>query len=141
MNSSSSRAATEERLTGLLAEFAQVVGREAALKIAAVVGGTRIYLPARADDDHWLVRAIGRELADKLTQHFAVFDGRTHGQRLDLPLGPTSGHLKWKRHVAAAIHAMTEDGASTREIALELGVSQRTVYLHRRRYRQERGQA
>lgn len=120
-------------LPALLQEIADVVGEAAALAIASRAGGTRIYLPAQASDDHWLVQAVGRAAADKLCHHFAV-DGR--GQRLDIPLHVGGTFRQLTRAIAEAVHKM-DDGteASSQQIARRFGVTQRTVHRHRARHR------
>ena len=54
----------DDLLPGILGEIADVAGIPAALAIADEVGGTRINIPARAGDDHWLVKTVGREAAE-----------------------------------------------------------------------------
>lgn len=105
-------------LPELLAEVEQVVGRDAAIKFANACGGTRIYMPAQMHAQHWLAEAIGLDAACKLAAHFTF--GR-RGLRLDIPMMPR----------AIQTHALTDAGASSREIALKLGLHQRTVHRQR----------
>ena len=123
----------KQRLPGVLQEIAEVAGEAAALAIASRAGGTRIYLPARAADEHWLVQAVGRAHADALCDHFAV-DGR--GARLDVPLHVGGTFRQLQRAIAEVVHKM-DDGseASSREIARKVGITQRTVHRHRARHR------
>lgn len=114
--------ASTMELPGLLAEVEDVVGRDAAIKLAIACGGTRIYMPAAVDAEHWLAEAIGVDAAIKLAAHFSY--GR-RGIRLDMPMMPR----------ALQVHTLTEAGASAREIALKLGIHQRTVHANRRHYR------
>lgn len=60
----------DDLLPGVLGEIADVAGIPAALAIADQVGGTRINIPARAKDDHWLVQTVGREAADQICDYF-----------------------------------------------------------------------
>ena len=122
-----------QRLPGVLQEIAEVAGEAAALAIASRAGGTRIYLPAKAPDAHWLVQAVGRTHADALCNHFAV-DGR--GARLDVPLHVGGTFRQLQRAIAEVVHKM-DDGseASSREIARKVGITQRTVHRHRARHR------
>jgi DNA-binding NarL/FixJ family response regulator len=127
----------EEPLPSLLAEMAEVAGRDAAAKIASAVGGCRIYLPAHAEDDHWLVKAVGRQLADKLMRHFSI--AGTRGARLDIPLPSASVHTQAQQSRSVRIRELSESGQSAREIARTLGIAERTVFSHRRRHREQAG--
>lgn len=49
----------DDLLPSVLGEIADVAGIAAALAIADKVGGTRINIPARVQDDHWLVETVG----------------------------------------------------------------------------------
>jgi DNA-binding NarL/FixJ family response regulator len=119
MTMTDKQASTME-LPGLLAEVEGVVGRDAAIKFATACGGTRIYMPASVPSEHWMVEVIGINAAEKLSKHFSF--GR-RGIRLDIPMMPR----------ALQIRALTKAGASSREIALNLGVTQRTVHNHRKK--------
>ncbi|MGA8169798.1 MAG: hypothetical protein WB816_03015, partial [Methylocystis sp.] len=69
---------SHDYLTGVLREIADLFpenpgeGLRAALAIAEARGGTEAHFPARAPDDHWLTRAVGREAADRICAHFRV---------------------------------------------------------------------
>lgn len=111
-------------LPGVLGEIADVAGEEAALAIAAVRGGTQIYIPPEPDNDHWLCRLVGRDAAR------AICDQLTCGvgpRRVDLPLGPT-GHAAKNR---AKVDAMIADNCSERDIALATGYTIRAVRRRR----------
>jgi hypothetical protein len=124
-----------EALPGVLLEIAEVAGVPAALAIASHAGGTRIYFPARAADDHWLVQCVGRVSADKICDLFAV-DGR-RGQRVDIPLfGGT--YKQMMRAIAKALHERDGKNLSSSQLARELGIAQRTVHRHRARRRSKR---
>ena len=47
-------------LPGILGEIAEVAGFKAALQVARAKGGTKAYFPVTPEDDHWLVKAVGR---------------------------------------------------------------------------------
>lgn len=121
-----------DRLPGVLAEIALITGETTAIAIAARVGGTRVYIPARVDDTHWLVDCVGRARADLICAHFAV-DGR--GQRLDIPLASGGAYQQLKRVIARRVHEMDKAGASSREIAQAVGLTQRRVHAHRASHR------
>lgn len=107
-------------LPGLLAEIEELIGRHSAIKFAAACGGTRIYMPAHVAHDHWMVGAIGIGAARVLSSHFA---DRSHGLSLDIPKIP----------IAIRIAELDRTGASSSEIALQLGIHQRTVHRNRRK--------
>jgi len=105
------------KLLGLLAEFEQIVGRDKAIKLAMVCGGTSVYMPKNVHPEHWIAQAIGIDAARTLTAHFK------YGANLTVPTAPR----------AIRIQALTEAGASAREIALTLHIHQRTVHRARQR--------
>jgi hypothetical protein len=122
-----------EKLPGVLAEIAELVGEQAALAIASRAGGTRIYFPAHADDKHWLVASIGRAAADKVCAHFTVDERR--GQRIEIPLYVGGTFQQLVRAVAARVHKLDAEGASSTEIVRKVGITQRSVHRHRARHR------
>lgn len=116
-------------LPGALAEIAEIAGVQAALKLAADYGGRRVYIPARAADDHWLVVCVGRVAADSICRHFAAPSDvdRPHvcsrGCRVDVPMAG-GGVLAGARRAAARL---TQDGASISQTAGAVGLSSRTI--------------
>lgn len=115
-------------LPPLLAEIAEVAGLPAALKLAREKGGVECYIPARVSDDHWLVRCVGREAADKISAHFsaAIDDDRRksrHGVKILLPLGQTGSRADARRRAIEAL----DQGASLADAARRSGLHQRTV--------------
>lgn len=118
--------------TLLLAEIASVAGEIAAVQLAAYAGGTRVYIPVRTADNHWLVQCVGRKAADQICAAFAV-DGR--GQRVDIPLGSVGAYPQLRRAIAKRIHDLDKAKDSSRKIAASVGVTQRTVHRHRRAHR------
>lgn len=121
------------RLPGILAEIAETAGEPAAVSFAARVGGTRVYIPARVADDHWLVDCVGRAKADLICKHFAV-DAR-RGQRIDVPIAAGGVYPQLRRAVARRLHELDQKKVSSRNIAGTVGVTQRTVHRHRRAHR------
>lgn len=119
-------------LSGILAEIADAAGEAAAVALAARVGGTRIYIPARVTDGHWLVECVGRKAAEKICAHFAV-DGS--GQRIDVPLAGGGAYPQLRRAIAKRVHDLDKQGKSSREISQSVGVTQRTVHSHRAAHR------
>jgi hypothetical protein len=119
----------------VLGEIASVAGEPAAMTIAAHVGGTRVYIPAKAGDDHWLVQAIGRASADKVCALFAVDGAR--GQRVDMPVAAAGGraYRSFRQSLARQVHQLDKEGKSARQIALEAGLTERAVRRHRAAHR------
>jgi DNA-binding NarL/FixJ family response regulator len=109
-------------LPGILADIA-------ALKLAAARGGTRVYLPAKASDNHWLVQAVGRQAADTICREFGGA-----GTQTEIPVGPGGTLAQVRRRLGE----MEAEGRSEREIATTLGIAGRTV---RRRRAARRGDA
>lgn len=120
-------------VSGILKEIADVAGEPAAVLLAAKAGGTRVYIPARVGDKHWLVECVGRRAADLICNHFAVEGKR--GTSIDLPLAGGGAYPQLKRAIAKRIHDLDRTEKSAREIARSAGVSQRTVHRHRTAHR------
>ncbi|MGL5166657.1 MAG: hypothetical protein ACRC9K_12295 [Afipia sp.] len=125
-----------ERLPEVLAEIAGLIGEVAAISIAAHKGGTRVYFPAKVENGHWLVEAVGIDKAKKLCDHFAV--DRKRGQHIEIPLYVGGTYRQMIRRIAERVHKLEADDASSSEIARKLGVTQRTVHRHRSRHRGRR---
>lgn len=123
-------------LSEQLDEIASVIGRDAMLALVAACGGTRIYIPAEPTDDHWLIDVLGRAHAEKLCAHFTVHgSSRSSGRgvHLEIPASIRSSYNK----IQVDIGQLDDGKKSAREIALEAGVTQRTVHRHRRARRQK----
>jgi hypothetical protein len=120
-------------LTGVLKEIADIAGAPAAIALAVQVGGTRIYIPSKVGDRHWLVQCVGRRAADAICAHFAV-DGK-RGTRVDIPLGGGGAYPQLKRAIARRVHQLDQENKSARDIARETGLSQRGVHRHRAAHR------
>ncbi len=79
-------------------------------------GGTRVTIPAKAGDTHWLVVLLGRENADKLCDYYC-------GEEIDVPLGPfATAHQRRDQ-----IRKLDREGLSYGEIARIIGCDRRTV--------------
>lgn len=125
-----------DALPGLLGEIAEVAGLSAALTIAETVGGTRVSIPARATDSHWLVETVGREAADKICNHFRTLspEGREAGARhVIIPRGPAGCLAKARTRLAKEL----ENGTSAREAARRAGLSERAAFRMRAKLRTE----
>ncbi len=122
------------KLPGVLNEIADVVGIDAAMKIATTFGGTDAYIPAKPTDNHWLVALLGRPTAIALCNHFATWSGQGCGIRISIPLGPAS----YLASRTALIRSLIREGKSVREIARIAQISQRAVYRQKKIMREEK---
>ncbi len=113
-------------LPGVLAEIAETANLKAALAVAEVKGGARVYIPAKAPDEHWLTLCAGRAAADKICKHFANDE---RGMEILIPLGPTAGWGAVRRR----IYALLDEGRNAADIARRLKVHERTVRRHRKK--------
>ena len=130
-------------LPKVLAEIAEVAGLDAALKLALRRGGTEIYVPGRAGDDHWLVETVGRDAADAICRYFAIrpptdrgdgaryYRNASRGVLVEVPLGPRGSLAK----IRGEVDRMIATGASASEIALACGFTERGVRKRRARAR------
>lgn len=121
----------------VLAEIADVAGLDAALCLAKARGGTRVYIPSFAPDDHWLVQTVGREAADAICSHFTFnVDGvARHGTKVMIPFGPRGSIAE----VRATVDRMIAAGNSIREVALATGITSRSVERRKARIRDRDG--
>lgn len=75
-------------LPAVIAEIADVAGLDAAWALAYEKGGTTVFIPPKVTTNHWLVKLIGIEAAEKLSAHFRVMSGenRANGISLLIPM-------------------------------------------------------
>lgn len=115
-------------LPGLLGDIADIVGPEIALEIARAVGGTRISIPPRAEQDHWLTALIGFAEADKICRGLATLDAENNRLRgvCDeiLPLGSAKVLARARRQAQDAL----DKGASATQAARASGLHERTIW-------------
>ena len=103
-------------LPGVLADIAEIVGRDAALALALALGGQSIHVPRPGGlhPDHPLFKALGGA-AEDIAAHYA-------GESLYIP------HAR-----RILVLHLSGQGRTAREIAGMLGISPRAVRQHRRR--------
>lgn len=114
-------------LPGILADIADIAGFEVAYEIARSHGGTRVSIPPRAVEGHWLTELVGFETADKICQGLATLDpdGRLRGvQHEVIPKGPAAVLRAARRQARNALAR----GASVREAARISGLHERTIW-------------
>ncbi|MCF4125021.1 transposase [Methylobacterium sp. SyP6R] len=117
-----SRSVSKLRLPPILRSIADAAGLAAALKLAQAKGGTRIYVPHRVTEGHWLAELVGLAAAQEIARLYA-------GENIDIPLGLTGSAQNARRAVREALDA----GASVAQAARAAGVTERTVYNLRSR--------
>lgn len=96
--------------------IADVIGREATLKLASKVSNRNLYIPKRMEEHHWISRTIGYAKAYSLTQEFG-------GLLMSLA---TCEHY-FTRERNAKVRADYLAGRSTLELATIYDLSQRRV--------------
>lgn len=105
------------KLDGWLAEVAEAIGTDVALKLARECGGTEVYLSPRPRAGSPVVKAVGFATAQRMGEIFG------HGRQL-VPLGPFNT-LKRRRELIARAR---DEGASVPQAARQAGAHMRTVY-------------
>lgn len=86
-------------LPGLLQEIALITDLETALIIAREKGGQRVYLPLQPKADHWMSKAVGTAMAEKICKSICPGSG---GLDIDIPKGVLKSTLR-KSHVEKLI--------------------------------------
>lgn len=100
-----------------LDDIAAVVGFAATVRLCAWFGGASyLYVPLKVDDEHHLVRLIGRSAADRLSKEWG-------GEHLAIP--NSTGYEQDSRY--KTIGVLIQRGFSTREVAQLVHVSPRRV--------------
>ncbi|EFO31656.1 conserved hypothetical protein [Roseibium sp. TrichSKD4] len=123
-----------EDLPGYLGEIAEAAGVDAALAIAEVRGGTRIDIPARVSEGHWLIDVVGREAADLICEYFRTLspDQREAGARhIVIPRGPAAILKQAQQRLEKELLL----GASVRSAARASGLSERTAFRVQKKLR------
>ena len=105
-----------EELPATAQVIAEVIGREATLKLASKVKNRNLYIPKRVDDLHWISRTIGYAKAYALVQEFG-------GLLMSLA---TCEHY-FTRERNARIRADYSAGRTTLELATIHDMTQRRV--------------
>lgn len=93
--------------------IADVIGEDAALQLSLAFRGLRIYVLKSYNDQHPMVKAIGRTAANQMAEFFG-------GSTIDVPSTPG---------LKAEVFRLADAGILTRdEIAAQLYISRRQVY-------------
>lgn len=101
-------------------EIGTAIGTLATMRLLALFGGTRLYVPETMPDDHPIARAIGLPAAARLSAIFAR-------EQLELPDSDEFHRLTRTRRVASLLRA----GICPRDIAGLVGVSVKQVGRYR----------
>lgn len=114
-------------LPPILQDFVDLVGLHATMRLVEAYGGVRLYVPkGELAEDHYLVRLIGREAAEKLQAmyggepHFdipkaeramrAVRDARIRARRADTPVRALAlEHRLTERQIRTICGELEED--------------------------------
>lgn len=107
-------------------ELEGICGADAARRLLAAYGGTRVFVPGALADDHPLVACMGEEAARALSAAISSGHG---GMQITLPLGPFSARARQRELLRAAV----AEGGTATTIARRLQVSIRTVRRERLR--------
>lgn len=98
----------------------QVIGTVPTLRLLALFGARRLYVPETIPEDHPIARCLGAEAAHKLARQF----GR---EQLDLPDGDEFARLRRVRRVAGLLR----HGTPPRDVAMLIGISTKQVGRYR----------
>lgn len=97
-------------------ELANVIGLTGALALLALLGGVRLSVPKRFNDDHWIVEAIGPEPARKLMAYYG-------GEDVELPTCIGAGRAIRNANILSD----SKQGMSGAALALKYGMTGRSV--------------
>lgn len=101
-----------------LAQIADIVGRDKALRIAGIYGDKNLYIPQVMTLAHRLTEILGLELANALSREFG-------GIVLKIP---TCRHIE-RRHRNESIVRLFIAGHSVEELAALFQITERAVFL------------
>lgn len=107
----------------------EVAGEDAMLRLVAARGGTRLHLGRPPRDDSPLTLAVGLDAAIAIQQRFAA-DSIPH---IDIPIMSTS----LVRHRVQRILELRAAGVKVADVAQQLGMTERGVYIACARVRDE----
>lgn len=106
--------------TNLIDDIGAAIGTTATLRLLAVFGGTRLYIPEDIDAEHVIARAIGLPAAQRLAEAFAR-------EQIELNDAEEFHRLQRVRRVAGLLRA----GTPPRDVAMLVGVSTKQVARYR----------
>lgn len=101
---------------GIMEDVGAVMGFEAANRLIAVFGGSKLYVPATIPPSHPIAKVVGDVAAARLADAFG-------SEMIDLPSNEEFLRLRRVRAVAT----LTKRGFDCRDISEHVGVSMRHV--------------
>lgn len=104
----------------IIDDIGAIIGVSATMRLMALFGGTKLYIPETIRADHPIAHGIGSTAAAQLSNHFA----REH---IDLPEGEEFMRLHRVRRVASLLRT----GMSPRDVGMLVGVSTRQAGNYR----------
>lgn len=104
----------------LIDDIGLSIGATALLRLLALFGGTRLYVPKTIHDTHIIARAVGIDAARALSASFS-------GDWLELPDAEDFTRLQRIRRVAGLLRT----GMAPRDIAMLIGIGTRQVCRYR----------
>lgn len=107
-------------LPEVLRLVAEATSFACAMKLAQACGGTRVYIPARPKEHHWLVKLLGQSDATRVAE--ALVPAQS-GMDILIPMGSHASLAAKHRRAACLI----DNGHSKRETARAVGLHQRSV--------------
>lgn len=108
-------------LEPILQDIVELIGLPHTMRLVETYGGVRLYVPKQSlEDDHDLVRLIGREAAEKLQ---TIYGGESH---FDIPKAERALRAVRDAEIRAARTART-GRMSVRELALKYGLTERNI--------------
>lgn len=107
----------KEDLPGSLAEIAEIIGREGALRLVDTCGGTRIFIPRKLRVQHKLVTLLGFEQAQRLSLHYG-------GETLTVVRAAELLRRRRNREIVRRYDA----GEGVRQLARENALTERQIY-------------
>lgn len=107
-----------DELPEIVATIADAAGMDAAWTIVRAKGGQQVFIPARPNQGHWLVKLVGMEAAQAICQRLSV---NNRGDSHIIPLASKARRAEAYRHAVEA-------GQPPNQVAAALGVHRRTVF-------------
>ncbi|MBI2235401.1 MAG: hypothetical protein HYU60_00325 [Magnetospirillum sp.] len=108
-------------LPAVLFHVLDAAGEDVMLRLVTTCGGTRVYIGSEPAADSRLAEAVGLEAARRIYARLAA----EHIKHFDVPI--MSKRLEQQRH--RRILAMRQESVKVADIALQLGMTERGIYM------------
>lgn len=106
--------------TSIIDLLGQAIGAVATMRLLALFGGRKLYVPEEMSEDHPIALAIGIDAARELSRQFTR-------EQLELPDGDEFARLRRVRRVAGLLRHSTPP----RDVAMLIGISTKQVARYR----------